>query len=214
MQIQSAPRPQLPKPLPQKQEPPQGSKPSRKDLDKAIEDLCFGGALGSAAFLGAAAYPSTYLHEMGHKMAIHALYSGAEANITVFPFKGGVTRWKGEGLSPLGEHLGAAGSRSVVAMAGTAMDALSSCALFASGYKLRKSHPLAGNAMMGYGLMRMTSSTLYAASGIGKTAATAKAGHDFVTLQTQLGVPCWVSTAVVASLIPLTYLAMRALEKE
>ena len=213
MQVQRAPQPRPNQLLPKKPAIPT-AKLLPNDLDKAVEDFCFGGALGSAAYLGAAAFPSTYLHEMGHKMAVHTLYSGAEAEITVFPFKGGVTHWKAEGLSPLGERLGAAGSRSVVAMAGTAMDALSSCALFASGYKLRKSHPLAGNAMMGYGLLRMTNSTIYAASGIGKTAATAKAGHDFVALQTQLGVPCWVSTVVVASLIPLTYLALRALEKE
>jgi len=79
---------------------------------------------------------------------------------------------------------------------------------------VRKKNPVIGNAMMGYGVMNMTNSTLYAASGIGKGATAAKAGHDFVTLQTQLGVPCWVSTAVVASLIPLTYLVMRSLDKE
>ncbi len=212
MKIQSAPQPRPLKALPKKQEP-QGPQPP-DDPHKKMQDICFGGALGTAAYMGGTAYPSTYLHELGHKMAVHTLYSGSTAEITVNPFKGGVTRWRAEGLSPLGERLGAAGSRSVVAMAGTAMDALSSCALFATGYKLRKKHPLMANAMMGYGVMNMANSTLYAASGIGQSAATAKAGHDFVTLQTQLGIPCWVSTAVVASLIPLTYLAMRALEKE
>jgi hypothetical protein len=209
MQIQTAPRPQPLKPLPKNQQPPPPIDP-----DRTVEQMCFGGALGSAAYIGATAFPSTYLHELGHKVAVHALYSGSQAEISVTPFKGGVTRWRAEGLSPLGEHLGSAGSRSVVAMAGTAVDALSSCALFATGYKLRKAHPLTGNALMAYGALNMTNSTIYAASGIGKSAATAKAGHDFLTLQTQLGVPCWVSTAVVASLIPLTYLAMRALEKE
>ena len=212
MQIQTAPRPQILKPLPPKPGPPD-PKPPQEDPHKVMEQVCFGGALGTAAYLGGTAYPSTYLHELGHKIAIEHLYSGAQADISVTPFKGGVTRWRAEGLSPLGEHLGSAGSRSAVAMAGTAMDALSSCALFAVGYKMRKSRPMAGSALMGYGVMTMANSTLYAASGIGKTAATAKAGHDFLTLQTQLGVPCWVSTAVVASLIPLTYLAMRAFEK-
>lgn len=212
MQIQTAPQPRILKSLPKKQGP-QGPKPP-DDPNKKMQDICFGGALGTAAYMGGTAFPSTYLHELGHKMAIHTLYSGAQADITVNPFKGGVTKWSAQGLSPLGEHLGAHGSRSVVAMAGTAMDALSSCALFAAGYKMRKKHPLMGNAMMGYGVMNMTNATLYAASGIGKGAATAKAGHDFVTLQTQLGVPCWVSTLVVASLIPLTYVAMRALDKE
>lgn len=209
MQIQTAPKPRTPSSLPKKQ----GPQPPR-DRDQQIEDFCFGGALGSAAFLGAAAYPSTYLHELGHKMAIHTLYAGAQTEIHVTPFKGGATRWSNEGLSPLGQHLGADGSRAVVAMAGTAMDALSSCALFAAGYKMRKTRPVTGNAMMGYGILRMVASTQYAASGIGKTAATVSAGHDFFRLQTTLGVPCWASTAVVASLIPLTYLAMRALEKE
>lgn len=212
MKIQTAPRPRTPQTLAKKQGP-QGPKPPN-DRDKQMQDICLGGALGTAAYMGGTAYPSTYLHELGHKVAVHALYSGSTAEITVNPFKGGVTRWSAEGLSPLGERLGAAGSRSVVAMAGTAMDAMSSCALFATGYKLRKKHPMMANAMMGYGVMNMANSTLYAASGIGQSAATAKAGHDFVTLQTQLGIPCWVSTAVVASLIPLTYLAMRALENK
>lgn len=213
MKIQTAPQPRPLKTLPKKQGP-QGPKPPNDDHSKKMQDICLGGALGTVAYMGGTAYPSTYLHELGHKMAVHTLYSGSTAEITVNPFKGGVTRWSSEGLSPLGERLGSAGSRSAVAMAGTAMDALSSCALFATGYKLRKKHPLTANAMMGYGVMNMVNSTMYAASGIGQSAATAKAGHDFVTLQTQLGIPCWVSTAVVASLIPLTYLAMRALEKE
>lgn len=212
MKIQIAPQTRTLKALPKKQQP-QGPKPPN-DPHKKIQDICFGGALGTAAYMGGTAYPSTYLHELGHKMAVHTLYSGSTAEITVTPFKGGVTRWSHQGLSPLGERLGAAGSRSVVAMAGTAMDALSSCALFATGYTMRKNHPLVANAMMGYGVMNMVNSTMYAASGIGQSAATAKAGHDFVTLQTQLGIPCWVSTAVVASLIPLTYLTMRALEKK
>ena len=147
-------------------------------------------------------------------MAVHTFYSGAQAEITVYPFKGGVTKWSATGLSPLGEQLGSQGSRAAVAAAGTAMDALTSVALFAAGYKVRKKNPLLGNAMMGYGVMTMTNSTLYAASGIGKSAATAKAGHDFLTLQTQLGIPCWASTAVVASLIPITYLVIRSLDKE
>lgn len=197
--------------MPKKQEP-QGPPPP--DPHQQIQDALFGGALGTAAYLGATAFPSTYLHELGHKMAVHTLYSGAHAEITVHPFKGGVTKWSATGLSPLGEQLGSQASRSAVAMAGTAMDALSSVALFAAGYKVRKKNPLIGNAMMGYGVMTMTNSTLYAASGIGKSAATAKAGHDFLTLQTQLGIPCWASTAVVASLIPITYLVMRSLDKE
>lgn len=212
MQIQTAPQPRTLKSLPKKQGP-QGPQPPQ-DPHKKQQDLCFGGALGAAAYLGSTAGPSIYLHELGHKMAVQTLYSGTTATISVDPFKGGVTKWSAQGLSPLGQHLGEHGARSVVAMAGTAMDALSSCALFAAGYKLRKKHPIAGNAMMGYGIMNMTNSTLYAASGIGKGAAAAKAGHDFVTLQTQMGIPCWASTAVVASLIPLTYLVMRSLDKE
>jgi len=211
MKIQAAPTPRPMKTLPKKQGP---EGPPPPDHHQQVQDMLTGGALGTAAWLGATAFPSTYLHELGHKVAIQTLYSGAHAEITVNPFKGGVTKWSASGLSPLGEQLGAHGSRSVVAMAGTAMDALSSVALFAAGYKVRKKNPVIGNAMMGYGVMNMTNSTLYAASGIGKGAATAKAGHDFVTLQTQLGIPCWASTAVVASLIPITYLVVRSLDKE
>ncbi|MBS2036503.1 hypothetical protein JST97_16040 [bacterium] len=215
MQIQTAPQTRMLKSLPKKQGPqaPPPPPPGEDPL-KTQQDRAFGGAIGAGAYLLGTAGPTTYLHELGHKLAVQTLYSGTTADISIEPFKGGVTKWSAQGLSPLGEHLGSHASRSVVAMAGTAMDALSSCALFAAGYKLRKKHPLAGNAMMGYGIMNMTNSTLYAASGIGKGAAAAKAGHDFVTLQTQAGIPCWASTAVVASLIPLTYLLMRSLDKE
>ena len=69
MQIQTAPQPRTLKALPKKQ-PPQNPKPP-EDPHKKMQDICFGGALGTAAYMGGTAFPSTYLHELGHKMAIH-----------------------------------------------------------------------------------------------------------------------------------------------
>lgn len=205
MKIQTAPQPNQPKKLP-KPQPPKAPQPD------PVQDGIKGSLWGLGAYTAGTAFPTTYLHELGHKLAINTLYEGANPTIAVKPFRGGSTSWRPSGLSPLGKSLGASASRSVVAMAGTAMDALSSVALFATGYHVRKKNPIAGTAMMTYGVMNMANSTWYAASGIGKTAA-ANPGHDFLTLQSMSGIPCWASAAIVASILPLTYLALKGVDK-
>jgi len=209
MRIQNRP-PQLPQakklPAPQKPDAPKPQPPDK------LEILYKGGLLGTGAYLAGTAYPSTYLHELGHKIAINTLYEGANPRISVEPFKGGATRWSPRALSSLGQSLGPQASRSVVAMAGTAMDALSSVALFATGYHVKKRNPVLGTSMMVYGAMTMANSTAYALSGIGKTAASSP-GHDFLTLNSMTGIPCWASAAVVASILPVTYLALKSLDK-
>ena len=209
MKIQTGPQPNAPKKLPR---PQPGQQPQKPDPPPDKLDLAFkAGMLGVGSYVAGTAFPSTYLHELGHKMAINTLYQNAHPTITVNPFKGGATSWRPTGLSPLGEKLGATASRSTVAMAGTAMDALSSVALFATGYKLKKRNPVLGTSMMCYSAMTMLNSTAYAASGIGKTVAS-QPGHDFLTLQSMSGIPCWASAVIVASILPATYLVMRAMD--
>jgi hypothetical protein len=192
--------------------PPKG-KPQKPEPPDPLDSLIPGGILGIGGWMAGTAYPTTYVHELGHKIAINALYEGANPTISVKPFGGGATRWSPRALSPLGKQLGAVASRATVAMAGTAMDALSSVALFAAGYKIKKSHPILGTSMMCFSAMNMLNSAAYAASGIGKTMA-ANPGHDFLTLQSLTGLPCWASTLIVASLLPATYLVMRSLDKD
>lgn len=177
----------------------------------ALDGLSKTAMLGGASYLAGSAYPTIYLHELGHKIAAEQLYSNPRTSITVNPFKGGAMRWYPSALSPLGEKLGANGARAAVAAAGPAVDVLTSVALFGAGYKLRKKHPMVGHAMMGYAGMNMANITAYAASGIGKTLAQS-AGHDFLNLQAFAGIPPWVSMVALASILPAQYLIMRALE--
>lgn len=209
MKILAAPQSNAPKQLPK----PAAKKPDPLPPDPR-DTLIPAAMLGVGGWMAGTAYPTTYLHELGHKVAVNALYQNANPTISVTPFKGGSTTWSpGGGLSPLGQKLGHSASRSAVAMAGTAMDALSSVALFAAGYKLKKSNPVLGTSMMCFSAMNMLNSTSYAASGIGKAVAS-KPGHDFLTLQAMTGLPCWASAVIVASILPATYLVMRSLDKD
>lgn len=205
MKIQT--RPPFAPPTP----PPKGPEPPNDPGANSMQ-LVRDGMIGATAYLASTAFPSTYLHELGHKVAINALFQNSNPTITVTPFQGGFTRWRPSELTPLGESLGVTASRSVASMAGTAVDALSSVALFASGYKLRKRNPVLGTAMMGFSAATMATSTYYAASGIGK-ALGSQPGHDFLALQATSGIPCWASAAIVASILPITYLVLRSLEK-
>lgn len=172
------------------------------------------GLLGSAAYTAASAFPATWLHEQGHAQAIKALYTNGRPSVEVFPFKGGVTRWYPSQLTQLGQKLGADNARAMVAAAGTIVDIGVATGTFALGFNLRKEHPIAGSALMGYGAMTMLNSVLYAGSALGKNLAQlSTTGNDFATIAVKGGLPPIASVAILASIIPLEYLALRWLEK-
>lgn len=202
MTIQGPPRPLPPR------KPPAAPKEDKDPAWEAYKRFTRTTALGSAAYLASSAYPGTYLHEAGHKVMAEALYQG-QATIHVKPFQGGYTEMLHPVPSALGEKLDQVTRRALVAGAGTAVDAFSSMAFFAAGYKMRHKHPLVGETMMGYAGLRLANSTLYALSGLGQTVSQ---GNDFVTLANLTGFPCWASALVLASLLPLEYLVLRKLE--
>lgn len=203
----TAPRklPTLKKPDPP---PPQEPQEPQNKLDFAFKTAFYGGIAHTVGSL----YPTIYLHELGHKVAAHTLFDGVQSTITVNPLQGGSLRWRPQGLSELGQRLGYEGSRAAVAAAGPMVDVVTSMAAFGAGYKMRHRHPVVAQTMMGYAAANMANLTLYAGSGIGKTLASSP-GHDFLNLQAFAGIPCWVSTAVLASLLPAQYLVMRALDQ-
>ncbi len=180
---------------------------------KGNEKALLGGTLGAAAYVGAAAYPSTWAHEMGHAIAIEKLYTNGQPTVEVFPFEGGVTRWRPSELTPLGEKFGKDGARAMVAASGTLVDIGISTTAFGAGFALRKKSPIVGHALMGYGAMTMLNSVMYAGSAVGANLGSLSAtGNDFATIGVKAGIPPIASMAILASILPLQYVAMRALE--
>ncbi|MEW6278069.1 MAG: hypothetical protein AB1758_05560 [Candidatus Eremiobacterota bacterium] len=173
-----------------------------------IVDSCF---RGGGSYVAGLLYPTTYLHELGHAVAVNALYQGADPHITVTPLVGGVTRWtQGAPLTDLGQKLGRSTARTAVAAAGTAVDVGLSTIAFAAGYMLRKKQPWLGCAMMGYAGFGMAQTVLYALSAVGSTFV----GNDFGTFAAMTGVPPLVTAGVLAAILPAEYLLLRYLERK
>jgi hypothetical protein len=209
----SAPMTRKPVPGPR---PPEQAK-TEKIVDEFVREhpVMAAGVLGSAGYTAASAFPSTWLHEMGHATAIEHLYSNGRPSVEVFPFKGGVTRWYPSELSPLGKTLGNDGARALVAASGTLVDIGVATGTFGLGFTLRKKHPIAGAALMGYGAMTVVNSLLYAGSAVGgNLAALSSTGNDFATLAVKGGLHPLASMAILASILPLEYAALKWLENK
>lgn len=170
-------------------------------LDSAI--------LGSASYTAASLYPSTWLHEMGHAKMAEALFVNADPVVEVFPLKGGVTHWRPGKLSALGEKVGRETAMGMVSGAGAVVDMAVAATAFGTGFKLRKKHPLIGAALMGYGAMSVINDIGYAATALGSNV---KPGNDFASLSTRIGLHPVASIAIMASILPLEYLALKWLE--
>ena len=169
---------------------------------------------GVAANVAAAGYPSTWLHEMGHAKMIGLMYDGASPTVEVFPFKGGVTKWRLAPLSDVGQKFGPNGARAMVSAAGTLVDMGVATTTFGVGYKIRKEHPILGTALMGYAGATVANSIAYAATAVGKDVAKlAMEGNDFAGLAVRAGIPPIVSIGIMAALLPLEYAVLRYLEK-
>ncbi len=171
------------------------------------------GALGSLSYTAASAYPSTWLHEMGHAKMIELMYEGANPTVEVFPFKGGVTKWHAGPLSELGQEFGPNGARAMVSAAGTLVDMGVAATTFGIGFKMRKKHPIIGSALMGYGAMTVANSIGYAAIAVGKDVVKlAREGNDFAGLAVRAGLHPIASIAIMAAILPLEYAALKWLE--
>lgn len=170
--------------------------------------------LGAGAWTLGAAYPSTWLHEMGHALTAEALFEGANPIVSVTPFGGGVTRWTPGELTPLGEDLGYRTARAAVSAAGPLVDIAMSMATFGIGFAVRKKYPMVGKALMGYAGFTMLNDIFYAGSALGKDLpALARSGNDFASLGVNAGIHPLVSMGIMAAVLPLEYLALKGIEK-
>ena len=213
MQIQSTIRPH---PI-QAVKPPVAEKQTEESPDKLsdrVSNLMGGVGAGAAASLVGAAYPTTWLHEMGHAKVAEMMYQGANPSVEVWPFKGGVTRWTPGPLTELGQKFGEDGARAAVSAAGTIVDLGVAATSFGIGFKLRKKHPIVGTAMMGFGAMNVLNSISYAATAVGKDlGALARQGNDFASIAVRTGLPPIASIALMAAMLPLEYAALSYLER-
>lgn len=183
--------------------------PSLEKLDNTMAGI----GVGAAATLASSAYPSTWMHEMGHAKMIELMYDGVKPEVEVFPFKGGVTKWRLGPLSDVGRRFGEDGARAMVSAAGTLVDMGVATASFGVGFKLRKKHPIVGTAMMGYGAMTVANSIAYAATAVGgDLAKLAAEGNDFANLGVRAGLHPLASIAIMAAILPLEYAALKYLE--
>lgn len=217
-------KPERPTPRPKtapRKENPEPELPITPSRDQILADLdtfrdkpvLRAGALGTLSYTIGSAYPSTWLHEMGHAKMIEVMYEGAKPTVEVFPFKGGVTRWHPGPLSDIGEKFGANGARAMVSAAGTLVDMGVAATTFGIGFKMRKKHPIIGSALMGYGAVTVANSIAYAASAVGKDVAKlAREGNDFAGLAVRAGLHPVASIAILAALLPLEYAALKWLE--
>lgn len=166
--------------------------------------------MGGVAYTAGAAYPTIWMHEMGHALTASALYQGANPRVEINPLQGGVTYWTPGPLTDLGQKLGPNYARAAVAAAGTAVDVGIATTSFAAGYLMRKKHPVAGAVLMGYAGMSMANTVLYAASAL----QAAKAGNDFATFAAATGIHPAITLGVMAAILPAEYLLLRHLEKK
>lgn len=224
MQIKNSkparPRPR-PKVVPRADLKPQSDKPIsllgdslQNELELFEEQpIVRAGALGALSYGLASAYPSTWLHEMGHAKMVELMYDTPKPTVEVFPFKGGVTRWYPGPLTEVGQKFGPDGARAMVSAAGTLVDMGVATTTFGAGFKLRKKHPMIGAALMGYGAMTVANSIAYAASAVGKDVVKlAREGNDFAGLAVRAGLHPLASVAIMASILPLEYAALKWLE--
>lgn len=174
--------------------------------DEMARSLIYGGG----AFTVGAAYPTVWLHEMGHALTANALYQGANPHITINPLQGGVTRWTPGPLTELGQKLGPEHARAAVAAAGTVIDVGIATTSFAAGYMMRKKHPVAGAVLMGYAGMSMANTVMYAASAL----QAASAGNDFATFAAMTGIHPAITLGAMVAILPAEYLLLRHLEQK
>ena len=189
------------------------SKPEKPE--DVIGEVAMSGLAGGALWTaGTGSGVSILAHEAGHATAANLLYVNAHPHISITPLKGGVTSFDPSHLSTWGNELGRNLSNAVVSAAGPAVDVVTSMAAFAVGYKMRKEHKILGPALMGYGSLMMLNDTLYAASAVSSNvAALAAKGNDFAGIATALHIHPIIPALVMASLIPLEFLALRHMEK-
>lgn len=184
------------------------AQPILKHSDKVRLKAIGGGIAGVAAGL-AASKGGTWMHEAAHAVAADALYHNANTSIEFTDFGGQMNYTDSGGLTDLGERLGPKGTDFAITAAGTAFDLSFAVGAFTAGAMLRKKNRALGTGLMAIGGLRAAQSAAYAWSGLSSHLE----GHDFLGMSDALGVPPAVLFAGVCSVLPLTWAAIRGLEK-
>lgn len=128
----------------------------------------------------------TVVHEGGHALAARAMYSGAQPQIVLFPYVGGVTGFIPKTLSWLGNLVGGNRANMAIAAAGPAAAVGMASAELALADHFAQTHPRLSRYLKAMGCLNIASHIFYAHSAFAEAASAATAdplsGHDFVRL--------------------------------
>ncbi|MCE1246754.1 MAG: hypothetical protein LWY06_08930 [Firmicutes bacterium] len=219
-----------------------GKQPVDPDVVKFGQDLFTGYGVGVAGELGILTTGAgTYLHENAHAVVIESLFKNAETTIQVDGIDNlkelfrkpslenlanlitmndsnkdgaaGVTHIKaGEGLTPLGEHFGTDGSRTLVVAAGSVAQEIPVLGTFMLGYMMKNKSPKIGYSLIALASMQHITNSTYPFSALSASSST-RAGHDWVNFAKLTGVHPLVTAVSFAATLPVLALAMYAFEK-
>jgi len=138
-------------------------------------------------------------HEMGHAMAIRALYDGAQPRVVIEPFRKGDTFFRPHTFSSLGRRLGLQKSVVSITWAGAGAAVLLATTLLVAGIAIRKKDPTLARYCIVSAVANLAQHVFYAISALWTPAA--KLSHDFVRLAAY-GIHPLVSALVMIA-IPL-----------
>jgi hypothetical protein len=197
------------------------------------------GLIGGVA--AQAAGTETFIHESAHKAAIQKMYDGASVEIQIDSFEnigaylkdpsssnftkvitmydthedgaaGYAAYDYGKGPSELGRKLGPEKSDALISAAGCVATEIPALAGFAAGFKLRKSHPVLGYALMTVSTVTHLNNSLYVGSALAPSMASMP-GHDWASFSKSTGINPALTTAVFAASLPALGVAMYMVER-
>jgi hypothetical protein len=144
------------------------------------------------------------VHEAGHALAINALLKNANPKITLFPYEGGVTSWRGvREVTGLGQKIGRDNIQPIIAGAGPFLTLGLSTILLGVGLAEQDSSPEVSRMLIVSAIIDFFTHIHYALSAL--SANLSNFSHDFVALW-QLGGIHPLAAAIVIAAIPILML--------
>ncbi|MFH0802115.1 MAG: hypothetical protein V2A78_06985 [bacterium] len=197
------------------------------------------GLIGGVA--SQAAGVETFFHESAHKAVIQKMYEGASAEIQIDSFENigdylkdpspsnftrvmtmydahedgaaGYTAYDyGKGPSEVGRKLGPETRNALISAAGCVATEIPALAGFAAGFKLRRSHPVLGYALMTVSTVTHLNNSLYVGSALSPSMA-AMPGHDWASFAKSTGINPVLTTVAFAASLPTLGVAMYLVDR-
>lgn len=197
------------------------------------------GLIGGVASQAAGA--ETFIHESAHKAVIQKMYDGASTEIQIDSFDNvgaylkdpspsnltrvitmydahedgaaGYTAYDyGKGPSELGRKLGPEKSNAFISAAGCVATEIPALAGFAAGFKLRRSHPALGYALMTVSTITHLNNSLYVGSTLSPSIS-AMPGHDWASFARSTGINPVITTVAFAATLPTLGVAMYLVDR-